>query len=160
MLRGRMMPARYIVGNRITVTDYCGAAMPAQAKIRILVWVQGFYYAVTGIWPLLHAKSFLVVTGPKVDVWLVQTVGALLAITGVALLRAGRRGFVSSDLAVIAAGEALVLAAVDAVFVSTGRISAIYLADAVPELVLVGWWVAAWPRNADRNSSDSAAQRR
>ncbi|MEM5786496.1 MAG: hypothetical protein AAGU11_04200, partial [Syntrophobacteraceae bacterium] len=53
--------------------------------------VQGLYYIPTGIWPLLHMSSFLKITGPKTDLWLVNTVGLLLVVTGSVLLLAGLR---------------------------------------------------------------------
>jgi hypothetical protein len=43
------------------------------------------YYALTGIWPILHMASFEAVTGPKVDRWLVKMVGALALANGGAL---------------------------------------------------------------------------
>ena len=43
---------------------------------RRIFWIQGVYFALTGIWPLLDLSSFQWVTGPKQDLWLVQTVGA------------------------------------------------------------------------------------
>jgi hypothetical protein len=102
---------------------------------------QGLFYAITGLWPLVHLRSFLSVTGPKVDLWLVQTVGALLAVTGLALYLAARRSRLSGEWALLAGGQAAALATVDIVFVSRGRISPIYLLDAAVELVLVGAWV-------------------
>lgn len=39
---------------------------------------QGIYYVASGLWPLLHMRSFEAVTGPKRDKWLVNTVGALI----------------------------------------------------------------------------------
>ena len=53
---------------------------------RLLAGIQGLYYLITGIWPLVHMESFLAVTGPKTDLWLVQTVGALIAVIGAMLL--------------------------------------------------------------------------
>lgn len=38
---------------------------------------QGLYDLGTGLWPLLHRRSFLAVTGSKTDWGLVQTVGWL-----------------------------------------------------------------------------------
>jgi hypothetical protein len=102
---------------------------------------QGLFYAITGLWPLVHLRSFLSVTGPKVDLWLVQTVGALLAVTGLALYLAARRSRLSGEWALLAGGQAAALATVDIVFVSRGRISPIYLLDAAVELVLVGAWL-------------------
>ena len=45
-----------------------------------LAMIQGAYFLATGIWPLLHLASFMRVTGPKTDRWLVKTVGALVAV--------------------------------------------------------------------------------
>ncbi|HEX2099622.1 MAG TPA: hypothetical protein VHF69_03105 [Candidatus Synoicihabitans sp.] len=110
--------------------------------VRRLAGGQGWFYLVTGLWPVLHLPSFYAVTGPKVDGWLVQTVGALIAVTGFVLIRAARRHRVTSDLALLAAGQAAALAAIDVIFVARGRISAIYLGDAVVEGGLIlAWWV-------------------
>jgi len=40
------------------------------------------YFLLTGIWPLLSMRTFEAVTGPKVDRWLVKTVGVLVAVIG------------------------------------------------------------------------------
>ncbi|VTR52312.1 Uncharacterised protein [Sphingobacterium thalpophilum] len=39
--------------------------------------IQGIYYCLTGIWPVIHISSFMAVTGPKTDLWLVKMVGLL-----------------------------------------------------------------------------------
>ena len=109
--------------------------------LRRLACGQGVFYLVTGLWPLLHVTSFLAVTGPKVDVWLAQTVGALLSVTGFALLLAAQRRRLSPEWLVLAAGQAAALALVDVVFVAQLRIRPIYLADAAAELVLVAAWL-------------------
>jgi hypothetical protein len=49
---------------------------------------QGVYYLLTGVWPLPSIGSFQRVTGPKTDLWLVRTVGVLVA----AWLRVARTG--------------------------------------------------------------------
>jgi energy-converting hydrogenase Eha subunit E len=113
----------------------------AEQKRVIWAWLQGVFYTVSGIWPLVDIDSFQFVTGPKVDLWLVRTVGLLLAVVGLALLRAARRRHVSADLIFVAAGQALALAVIDVVYVTAGRISPIYLLDALAELVLVVGWI-------------------
>jgi hypothetical protein len=107
---------------------------------RVLALVQGVYFFLTGVWPILHIRSFMAVTGPKHDVWLVKTVGALIAVVGGAILRAGWRGAVSAEVVVLAAGSAAALMLVDVIYVSKRVISKIYLADAVPEAVIVAAW--------------------
>ncbi|HEX2022926.1 MAG TPA: hypothetical protein VHH36_09430, partial [Candidatus Thermoplasmatota archaeon] len=66
---------------------------------RALAAGQGAYFAATGAWPLLHMPSFLAVTGPKTDLWLVDTVGALVLVVGAVLLLAAGRDRVSPEVA-------------------------------------------------------------
>jgi hypothetical protein len=110
-----------------------------------LALAQGAFYAVTGIWPILHMRSFEAVTGPKVDRWLVKTVGGLLTVAGVAMWKAGRNRRVTPEIVAVAAGSAAVLTAIDVVYVSKGRISPVYLLDAVAEVGLIGGWAVAEP---------------
>lgn len=125
-------------------------------KLSMLAAVQSIYYTLTGVWPLGHITSFMSVTGPKVDVWLVRTVAGLLVATGAGLGLAAKRKRVTPELAVIAAGQALALVIVDLVYPLIGRISPVYLLDAVPELTLVTLWIAWYPRRGS-NEGDGAA---
>lgn len=119
---------------------------------------QGAFYLATGVWPLVHDRSFQAVTGPKADVWLVKTVGSLVAVVGGVLLAAGLRRSVPTELRVIAAGSAAALAAIDVVYASRGRISPIYLADAVVEVGLVAAWGAAGPAASGIATSPPASE--
>lgn len=103
--------------------------------------MQGAFYLATGIWPLVHMSSFLAVTGPKTDLWLVRTVGVLIAVVGATLLLACMRKGITPEIRLLAVGSALALAAVDIVYVSAGRISAVYLLDAVAETILAAAWL-------------------
>src|SRR5690606_42098076 len=53
---------------------------------KFLLRLQGGYFVLTGIWPLVHIPSFLQVTGDKAELWLVETVGCLMIAIGLALL--------------------------------------------------------------------------
>jgi hypothetical protein len=109
--------------------------------------IQGLYFLVTGVWPLVHMDSFLAVTGPKTDLWLVQTVGALVTAVGAVLLVAAWRG-PSAEAIVLAVGTILALATVDVVYASRRVISPVYLLDALAQiLLLAGWATAAWQAN-------------
>jgi hypothetical protein len=114
-----------------------------------LAVAQGAFYVATGVWPIVHLRSFEAVTGPKPEGWLVKTVGALIAVVGGTLLAAGLRRRVPPELMLLATGSAASLAAVDLVY-SPQRISPVYLLDAVAEgVLLTGWCVAAaraWKR--------------
>lgn len=105
-----------------------------------LASAQGAYYAATGVWPMLHMRSFLAVTGPKTDLWLVHTVGALVTTIGGVLANAGRRGRVTDDLRLLAVGSAAALTAIEVVYVARGRISPVYLLDAAAEVGLIAAW--------------------
>jgi hypothetical protein len=107
---------------------------------------QGAMYVVTGVWPLLSLRSFERVTGPKVDGWLVKTVGAVVACVGGVLLLAARRNRVTPEIAALGIGCAASLTAIDVVYVSRKRIAPIYLADAVVELLCITAWALAWRR--------------
>jgi len=102
---------------------------------------QGVFYVATGVWPLIHIDSFQAVTGPKVDWWLVRTVGVLVGVIGLVLITAARRRRIGPEVALLAIGSALGLAAIDTIYALSGVISPVYLADAVVELALVAAWM-------------------
>jgi len=106
--------------------------------------IQGIYFVVTGLWPLLHMSSFLAVTGPKTDLWLVQTVAALILVIGVVLCVAGYRRQAVPEVWTLALGSAVALLLVDVIFVFQRRIPPIYLLDAAVEAGLIGMWIYAW----------------
>ncbi|CAN5449566.1 hypothetical protein BH23BAC3_BH23BAC3_25320 [soil metagenome] len=102
---------------------------------------QGGFYMLTGIWPILHMDSFIAVTGPKADLWLVRTVGMLIFFIGAGILTAGIRKQISISIIIIAAGAAFGLMVIDVTYVWLNVISPIYLLDAVIELTLVVLWI-------------------
>jgi hypothetical protein len=115
--------------------------MQINGLIILLLWVQGVYFALTGIWPLLHYPSFEKVTGPKTDVWLVKTVGALVSVIALLLLVAAVQREVSVSTMIAGVGTALALMMVDIIYVSKKVIRPIYLLDAIIEPVLIGIWM-------------------
>ena len=111
-----------------------------------LALIQGVFYLATGVWPLLDIVSFQLVTGPKTDLWLVRTVGILVGVIGVVLISAGRKRRITAEIVMLAAGAALGLAAIDLTYALSGRISSVYLADAVVEIGLAVLWMVGWRR--------------
>lgn len=105
---------------------------------------QALYYVVTGVWPLVSIGTFQKVTGPKTDLWLVKTVGVLIAVIGGVLGAAGLRRRVTPEIPLLAVGSAAGLTAIDVVYVAKRRIAPIYLLDAVGEVVLIAAWAIAW----------------
>jgi hypothetical protein len=120
--------------------------------VAALLWLQGIYYLVTGVWPLVSIDTFQMVTGPKTDNlptgresdhWLVMTVAVLIVAVGLTLLVGAWRRHGSVELAVLAIASAAGLTAIDVIYVQRGVIAPIYLADAVAEVVLIVAWLIA-----------------
>lgn len=111
---------------------------------RLVFLGQGIYYLVSGLWPLVSMATFVAVTGPKVDLWLVRMVGALAAVIGAALLTAAAERRLTPEVAVLAAGAALSFASVDLAYALSGRISPVYLLDAAAQILLIVLVLVAW----------------
>ena len=114
--------------------------------------VEGWFYVAGGLWPVFNIRSFEWVTGPKVDRWLVKTVGLLLTTIGGVQIAAARRRDVPEELAVLGVGAPLALLLIDLTYVSKRRISKVYLLDALSQLGLIALWgagVAAARRSRD-----------
>ncbi len=106
-------------------------------------FAQGIFYLGTGLWPIVHLRSFEKVTGPKVDTWLVRTLGGLIAAVGAALVVGSFDEKPSRGLAVLGIGSAVALGLADVIFASRGRISKAYYGDAAAEAGVVASWVIA-----------------
>ena len=108
----------------------------------VLGRLHGVANLASGAWPLVHLRSFELVFGPKSDRWLVKTVAGLLMVNGMTQLAASGANHGVRQARRLGVGTAAVLAAIDLTYVSTGRISKMYLVDAAVE---VGW-IVAWSR--------------
>jgi hypothetical protein len=110
--------------------------------------IQAVYFLLTAVWPFVHVRSFLAVTGPKRDLWLVHTVGLLVGAIGAGLWRGARGERVPDEVVLTATAAAGSLAGMDVVQVARGRVRWTYLLDAVAELALLeAWRRARWPRS-------------
>jgi hypothetical protein len=108
-----------------------------------LAVVHGAFYVATGLWPIIHLRSFERVTGAKTDKWLVRTVGGLVTAIGTAMLVGARRREGMTAARVLGIGSAITFALIDVVYASRGRISRVYYADAAVEGALAAGWLAA-----------------
>jgi hypothetical protein len=104
---------------------------------RSVLTVQGAYYVTTGALPFASRRAFEAVTGPKLDWWLVQTVGALVTGIGAALVSGARQRRITPELLGVAAVSAASLGAIDNVYVAKRRIAPTYLGDAAAQLTLL-----------------------
>ncbi|HEU5077663.1 MAG TPA: hypothetical protein VFT72_00525 [Opitutaceae bacterium] len=116
---------------------------------RLLCALQGGFYLLTGIWPVLSGYTFQRVTGFKADFWLAQTVGLLLAMSGLVMIVAARARRITPEIALLAAGEAVLLAIVDIYCVGQPHTTRVYLIDAAAEIILVLAWLRFWPCRSD-----------
>ena len=111
--------------------------------VLITLRLQTIYYMVTAVWPLVHIDSFIAVTGPKTDIWLVKTVAVLLmAISGCFIAQLVTK-INPWPTAVLAIGCCMGLIFIDCYYALHGTISKIYLLDAVLEFLLLIMWVIA-----------------
>jgi hypothetical protein len=110
----------------------------------ILAAAQAIYFGLSGLWPLVSMRTFLEVTGPKTDLWLVKTVGLLVVAVAIALGAAAMRGRVPMEIGLLALASSAFLAAVDINYVAKKVISKVYLMDAAAEIVLMVAWLACW----------------
>lgn len=108
--------------------------MPANHRIRR---IQAAYYLATGVWPLIHRRSFEAISGKKHDFWLAETVGAITAAVGLTLALAGKREDASPEITLLGVGTAAGFAAVDFAHGLKRQISAVYLIDGVLQLAII-----------------------
>ena len=106
--------------------------------------VQGVYYLVTALWPFFSLHTFIAVTGPKTDIWLVKTVGALLVVIGIGLMVGSKGEQNNATTICLGLFSALALALIDIYYALRNVISKIYLGDAVVELIFVFLWIGSF----------------
>ncbi|MDB4957004.1 MAG: hypothetical protein JWO36_4573 [Myxococcales bacterium] len=111
-------------------------------KPRLAPLAQGLFYVASGLWPIVHLRSFEAVTGPKRDKWLVQATGALIGAVGAALC-AGAFERRSRALAVLGVGSATALGLADVWFTAKRQIPPVYLGDAAVEAAAIGTWIVS-----------------
>ncbi len=116
-------------------------------SMKNLLLLQLVYYGITALWPLIHMRSFMAVTGPKTDRWLVKTVSVILLAITLSLLSGYYEEFNLFPTAVLALSAAAGLAAIDFWYGMRGVISRVYLADGVLEIFFFVAWVIVIERS-------------
>jgi hypothetical protein len=110
----------------------------------IIAFLQGIYYFLTGVWGVVDIESFMMVTGPKVDIWLVKTVSVLVIAISLVFLYAGIKKRITRETILLAVASAVGFIIIDVYYTAVDRISAIYLLDALAQLVLLAGWGIAY----------------
>jgi len=111
--------------------------------------VQSLYYFVTGVWALLDIHSFMIVTGPKTDVWLVKTISVLLVAISLPLFA---NLFIKTNrwpVIFLASSCSIFLAAIDFYYSGRHVISSVYSIDGIIQnLLFLGWiWIIIQAKN-------------
>ena len=107
---------------------------------RTILIVQSIYYLLTGLWPLLHIRSFMELTGYKTDTWLVKTVAVLTISMSLTFMTDLLSKEFSTAIAVLSVTSSLGFLLIDSHYALSEVISPVYLADAAVQLVFICWW--------------------
>jgi len=111
-------------------------------RSRAIAGIHSAYLVASGVWPILHRRSFEAVTSPKNEFWLVRTVGGLAAVCGAVLGASVVRGRPSGEIQLLAAAQALVFVTADMFAARTQ--SRVYLGDVVLQAACVPAWFVRW----------------
>ena len=105
--------------------------------LKFLLGFQTIYYLLTGLWPLVDINSFMLVTGPKTDIWLVKTVAVLLVAISFSFIACLYIREFPFPVFVLSVSAATGLLFIDCYYTFKSVISWIYLADAFIEIILI-----------------------
>jgi hypothetical protein len=120
------------------------------SRSRSIAGFHSAYLVATGLWSLLHRRSFEAVTGPKTDFWLVRTVGGLALACGAVLGASVVRGRQYREIQLLAGAQAVVFVTADLFAARTQ--SRVYLGDVVLQAICLPSWFVPWqvPRRNGR----------
>jgi hypothetical protein len=109
--------------------------------ISVLLLVQGIYFIITGIWPVIDINSFMLITCPKTDLWLVKAIGVIFFCEGICFLLSGVTHEGGLPVLVLSVTNSIGLIFIDCYYVFTGTLCSVYLGDAAVELTLLICWI-------------------
>lgn len=109
-------------------------------RLRFIPLLQGIYFLITSVWPLVHLKSFLYVTGPKTDIWLVQTVAILILPYSILFFYIAFTKKILQVYAVIGSICSLGLGAIELYYYLQGTLKWVYFVDAIIEICFFIYW--------------------
>jgi hypothetical protein len=111
-----------------------------------LLKIQGFYLLITSLWSLLDIHSFMKITGPKTDLWLVKSFSLILICIALSCLYSGFTRQFSPAVYLMASSIALVLFAIDVYYPLKGVIRKVYMADGYVHLIFLILWTVSFFR--------------
>lgn len=114
-------------------------------QMRALVVIQGSYYMVSALWPLIHIESYMWLVGPITDVWLAKTVATMVIAISITMFFHLILNTDSRPLILLGIATSLAFAYTDTYYTVNGTLSSIYFLDAAAEfLFLITWTVFAF----------------
>lgn len=109
---------------------------------RWLLWIQGSYTLINALWAIVDIDSFMKVTGPKTDIWLVKTVSVVLAAIGITLLaHASVKEVNKLPAAILGMTTSLGLSIIDFYYSGNEVISMVYAIDGAVEVLFFVVWI-------------------
>ena len=105
--------------------------------MKTLLIIQCIYYYFTALWGLVDIKSFIKVTGPKKDIWLVKTVSMLLIAICNSIITALFFNSINTSIIILSISSCSMLAIIDIYYTLKGVISSVYLLDAFVQALLL-----------------------
>jgi hypothetical protein len=105
-----------------------------------LLAIQGGYYFITAAWGLIDIDSFMDVSGPKTDIWLVKTVSAMLLAICAGIFTAILQREINLAVAVMCFALTISFAAIDFYYTLNKTIKWVYAVDGGLQIVfMIGW---------------------
>lgn len=140
--------------TRATSIDESNGAISRIQLIAFMLLAQSGYYILGALWPLISMQSFLFVTGPKTDLWLIKLNALLLVLVGLSLFTSGLMKRFTAETGILAIGTPLILLFIDVTYVLFGVISPVYLIDGLIESIILFGWFNLWVRGFLLSSRD------
>lgn len=103
-------------------------------------FIQGTYYCLIGLWPLIHPGSFIEVAEIKNDLWMAKIIGLLLMVIGVVLLYAWYHLQNANSLVLLGMASTMVCSGSDLYYFLNRVLPDVYLIDAMIQAALFNVW--------------------
>ena len=114
--------------------------MNRQKLYKYALLVQGMYVLLTAVWALADIQSFMFITGPKTDVWLVRTVAVLLICISLFFLLSSKKSE-EPRVTLTALVFSFGLAYIDFYYTLTNTIRWVYALDGIVESMFGLLWL-------------------
>lgn len=111
--------------------------------IKYTLLAQGAYYILTGLWALVDIDTFMQVTGPKTDTWLVKALAFLFCAIGLVLVLAwSEKALLLPSM--LALCTAVFMASIDFYFYMKGTIPGVYALDGILQILFAAGVLVCW----------------